>query len=60
VSVLLWTLWRSRPGSIMVPGHDMPMTQENGRTTDLAKRESTLTAWFGDNLETVTSFALTV
>ena len=56
----LWTFWRSRPGNIMVPGHDMPMVQENGRTTYLARREATLTAWYGDNLETVTSFALTV
>ncbi len=29
---MLWTFWRSRPGNIMVPGHDMPMIQEDGRT----------------------------
>jgi N-acyl homoserine lactone hydrolase len=57
---MLWTFWRRRAGNIMVPGHDMPMTQEDGRTTYLARREATLTAWFGDNLESISSFKLTI
>jgi hypothetical protein len=28
----IWELWRKRPGSIMVPGHDVPMVQESGQT----------------------------
>ena len=55
----LWSLWRHRPGSIMVPGHDLPMRQAQGRTSYLGSREATLTAWLGDDLETVTSFKLT-
>jgi len=47
-------------GNIRLPRHDMP----NGageRSDDLSgQAEATLTAWFGDNPETVTSFALTV
>jgi len=56
----IWTFWRSRPGNIMVPGHDMPMVQKDGRTEYLAKRDATLSAWFGDNLETMSAFKLTV
>ena len=56
----IWTFWRRRPGSILVPGHDIPLMQRDGRTEYLAQREVTLTAWFGDNLETVTAFKLAV
>jgi N-acyl homoserine lactone hydrolase len=54
----IWTLWRRRPGSILVPRHDIPMVQENGRTAYLGTREATIYAWFGDDLETTTSFEL--
>ncbi len=27
----IWTLWRKRPGNILVPGHDVPMVLENGK-----------------------------
>jgi glyoxylase-like metal-dependent hydrolase (beta-lactamase superfamily II) len=54
----IWTLWRRRPGSILVPGHDIPMVQEDGRTAYLGKRDATIYAWFGDDLETTTSFEL--
>lgn len=57
---MLWTMWRRRAGNIMVPGHDIPMTQADGRTTYLARREVTLTAWLGDNLESISSFKLTL
>jgi glyoxylase-like metal-dependent hydrolase (beta-lactamase superfamily II) len=53
-------LWRRRLGSILVPGHDLPMVQRNGRPEYLGEREATITAWFGDDLETTTAIALTV
>jgi glyoxylase-like metal-dependent hydrolase (beta-lactamase superfamily II) len=56
----IWELWRRRPGSIMVPGHDMPMTQENGVTQYIGKREAAIVAWYGDDMETTTLFKLTV
>ena len=52
----IWTLWRRRAGSILVPGHDIPMVQENDRTEYLGKREATIYTWFGDDQETTTSF----
>jgi N-acyl homoserine lactone hydrolase len=56
----IWTLWRRRPGNIVVPGHDIPMVQKEGRTEYLGKREATIKAWFGDDLEQTTSIELTV
>jgi len=56
----IWELWRKRPGSIMVPGHDVPMVLENGKTKYINKREASISAWFGDDMETTTLFKLTV
>jgi glyoxylase-like metal-dependent hydrolase (beta-lactamase superfamily II) len=56
----IWTLWRKRPGNIVVPGHDVPMVLENGKPKYIDKREAAITAWYGDNMETTTLFKLTV
>ena len=56
----IWSLWRQRPGTIVVPGHDIPMVQRDGRVEYLGKREAAIKAWFGDDLETTTTIALTV
>jgi N-acyl homoserine lactone hydrolase len=54
----IWALWRRRPGSVLVPGHVLPMSQQDGRTEYLGKRDVVVKAWFGDDLETTTFFAL--
>jgi len=56
----IWTHWRRRPGNIVVPGHDIPMVQTDGRTEYVVKREAAIKAWFGDDLEQTTTFELTV
>ncbi len=56
----IWQLWQRRPGSILVPGHDLPMTQQDGRTEYIGKREAALRAWFGEDLETTTLIDLKV
>jgi glyoxylase-like metal-dependent hydrolase (beta-lactamase superfamily II) len=56
---MIWKIWRERPGTVLVPGHDMPMTQDNGVTTYIGEREAAITAWFGDDMETTTLFRLT-
>jgi N-acyl homoserine lactone hydrolase len=53
-------MWQRRPGTILVPGHDIPMVQKDGRPAYLGEREATIKAWFGDDLETTTSIELTV
>jgi glyoxylase-like metal-dependent hydrolase (beta-lactamase superfamily II) len=55
----IWTLWRRRPGTIVVPGHDVPMVLENGQTKYIDKREAAISAWFGDDMETTMLFQLT-
>ena len=56
---MIWKLWRERPDTVVVPGHDMPMVQENGVTKYITKREAAVAAWFGDDMETTTLFKLT-
>lgn len=56
---MIWSLWRRRAGSIVVPGHDLPMTQIDGNTSYLGVREAAITAWYGDDMEQTTLFQLT-
>ena len=57
---MIWSFWRRRPGSIVVPGHDLPMVQENGRPRYIGKRPVAISAWFGDDMERTTLFNLSV
>lgn len=57
---LIWRFWQRRPGNVLVPGHDLPMTQEKGATTYLGTREAGIRSWLGDDLESTTLFELTV
>jgi N-acyl homoserine lactone hydrolase len=56
----IWALWRARLGNVVVPGHDIPMVLNNGRPEYLAKREAAVKAWFGDDIDTMTTLELTV
>jgi N-acyl homoserine lactone hydrolase len=55
---MIWEFWRRREGSILVPGHDLPMTQKNGRIAYIGEREAKLKVWFGEDLETTTVIEL--
>ena len=57
---MIWEFWRRRPESILVPGHDLPMTQKNGRIKYVGKRKAALKVWFGKDLETTTLIELKV
>ena len=54
----IWELWRRRPGSILVPGHDLPMRQHDGRIEYLGRRKAALKAWFGEDIETTVRIEL--
>ena len=45
---MVWSRWKRRPGSIIVPGHDVPMVLEGGKPHYIGKREAAITAWYGD------------
>ena len=54
-------LWRTRPGSVLIPGHDLPMVLgEDGRPVYLDRREAAIDAWFGNGMDEVTRFQLTI
>jgi N-acyl homoserine lactone hydrolase len=57
---MIWGLWRKKPASLLIPGHDLPMTQENGTISYMGKREAAITTWYGDGMDQVTRFELTV
>ena len=56
----IWDLWRKKPGSILVPGHDVPMRLEGGEPVYIAKRTAGISAWFSRQLEETTLIALKV
>jgi N-acyl homoserine lactone hydrolase len=53
----IWRLWRSQPGSILVPGHDLSMRlDENGIPHYIGRRIAGISAWFSETLEQTTEF----
>ncbi|ASN06328.1 MBL fold metallo-hydrolase [Virgibacillus necropolis] len=54
----LWSLWMRKTGSILVPGHDIPMKLINGKSLYLYKREADLQCWFSDTLGDYTTIVL--
>jgi glyoxylase-like metal-dependent hydrolase (beta-lactamase superfamily II) len=56
----IWALWQKRPGTVLVPGYDMPMVLEDGQPRYIGKRQAAISTWFGDDLESTTLFELTI
>jgi len=56
----IWETWRRRPGTILIPGHDVPMRLENDMPVYIGPREAAISAWFEDDLERTTLFSLTL
>jgi glyoxylase-like metal-dependent hydrolase (beta-lactamase superfamily II) len=54
----VWELWTRRPGTLVIPGHDVPMVIEDGTPVYIEGRRAGISAWFGDDLETTTLFEL--
>jgi N-acyl homoserine lactone hydrolase len=54
----IWEIWRRRPGTILVPGHDVPMILDEGTPRYLAPREAGISAWMGSELDQLTLFDL--
>jgi N-acyl homoserine lactone hydrolase len=56
---MIWTLWRARPDSVLIPGHDVPMRLDNDVPLYLGERKTGVTAWFGETLDELHLFDLT-
>jgi glyoxylase-like metal-dependent hydrolase (beta-lactamase superfamily II) len=54
----IWEFWRRRSGSILVPGHDLPMVQEDGKVRYLGEREAAIRAWYSEDLNETTVISL--
>jgi glyoxylase-like metal-dependent hydrolase (beta-lactamase superfamily II) len=51
--------WRRVPGTVLLPGHDLPLVLDaDSRPAPQAPRAMTVEAWFGDSLEDATKFDL--
>ncbi len=57
---LIWRLWRERPGTMVIPGHDLPLMQDDGAVRVIGARQGAIHAWFGEDLEQVTTINLAV
>ena len=55
---MVWELCRNRPGCLLIPGHDLPMTVENGIPRPIGRQQAAIRAWFGDTLDDMTRFEL--
>jgi glyoxylase-like metal-dependent hydrolase (beta-lactamase superfamily II) len=55
----IWDLWRGKTGSMVVPGHDLPMILENGQPKYIGAHDAAISSWFGDTLDQTTLFRLT-
>jgi glyoxylase-like metal-dependent hydrolase (beta-lactamase superfamily II) len=55
----IWSHWRKKPGTIVIPGHDTPMVLRDGKPAYIGKLEASIKSWTGDDMETTTVFELT-
>ncbi|GGF39718.1 hypothetical protein GCM10011611_52630 [Aliidongia dinghuensis] len=56
---MIWRLWRDRPDTLLVPGHDLPMVLEGGVPTYVGERRAGVAAWYDDDLSKTTLFDFT-
>jgi N-acyl homoserine lactone hydrolase len=55
---MIWDMWRARPETILIPGHDLPMRLENTVPVYIGERKTGITAWFGEDLDELHLFDL--
>ncbi len=54
----IWGFWTRKSGSVLVPGHDLPMVLEDGAPRYIGTREAAIRAWFADDLNETTVISL--
>jgi N-acyl homoserine lactone hydrolase len=47
----IWKIWAAKPGSLLVPGHDVPMVLDNGKPAYIGARVAAISSWFGESLD---------
>jgi len=55
----IWETWRRVPGTLLIPGHDLPMQlDEAGQPVYVGERSAGITAWFSQSLAQTTTIDL--
>jgi len=55
----IWELWQAHPDTLLVPGHDVPMTLDaDGRPHFAHERRAAIRTWMSDNLDDMTEISL--
>ena len=56
---LIWSIWRARSDTLLVPGHDLCMQlDEAGRIVYQGERQAAIAAWFSETLSEMSTFRL--
>ena len=56
---LIWDCWRAKPGTLLIPGHDLTMVLDaEGEPQYIGQREASIAAWFSETLEQSTTIDL--
>ena len=49
---VIWKHWKASPGTLLIPGHDLPMSlDEEGLPQYLGTRQASIAAWFAESFE---------
>ncbi|MDE2573170.1 MAG: hypothetical protein KGM44_11725, partial [bacterium] len=54
----VWMLWGEREGTLLVPGHDLPMVLHDGEPAYVGERSAAIQAWLGRDPSDVKTFDL--
>ncbi len=54
----IWEIWRRKPGSVVLTGHDLPMVLESGKPNFVGRRDAGIAAFLGDDIDDRTTFDL--
>jgi glyoxylase-like metal-dependent hydrolase (beta-lactamase superfamily II) len=56
---MIWGLWQHKPGTVVIPGHDVPMVLQDGEPVYIADRQGGIAAWFDTTLDQTKIFDIT-
>jgi len=56
---MIWGLWQHKPGTVVIPGHDVPMVLQDGEPVYIADRQGGIAAWFDTTLDQTIIFDIT-
>jgi N-acyl homoserine lactone hydrolase len=52
---VIWKHWKASPGTLLIPGHDLPMTLDReGAPQYMGTRQAAISAWFAESFEHTT------